>query len=137
MFWPLMSMALCAFLVARLVFWTDEHRRESRWYYRVLLFLVTVYAASQVLNFFYNPLEPVSPWKALFHLALVYGAFIIHPKHLPWNGQHDRIANQARDTSNDSSARLRYGMDLSVLRRGKAAAAEREHGAHGSSHRSH
>lgn len=134
MFWPLMSMALCAFLVVRLVFWTNEHRRESRWYYRVLLFLVTVYAANEVLHFLYNPLEPVSPWLALFHMALVYGAFIIKPQHLPWNGHHDTASKNLGATS-DTTSRLRYGIRDTVLRRGKAAAAEREHGAITGSHR--
>lgn len=134
MFWSFLSMAFCAFLVARLVFWTNEHRRESLWHYRALLFLVTVYAASNVLDFIYNPFEPVSPWLALFHLALIYGAFIIKPQHLPWNGKHD-TASKTRGAVGDTASRLRYGLRSPLLRSGQARSEERKLGAVTGSHR--
>lgn len=86
MIWNLISVVMCALLVTKLLFWTDEHRRKSRWHYRVLLYLVTLYAGNVVVNFISQPLQSIPPWLALFHTSLLCGAFIVKPEHLPWNG---------------------------------------------------
>ena len=126
MLWTLLSVASCAGLVVRLLFWTDEHRRKSRWYYRLLLFVVTIYAASNVINFIYTPTALIPSWLALFHAVLFYGAFIIRPQYLPWNGQHD-IANKACRPASDTTDRLRYRVRNSGVHCQGSAAEPRKH----------
>ncbi len=84
MIWSILSVAVCLALTARLLFFTGEHRRQSRFFYRVVLLLSAVYAFDQVLDFVYFA-RPVSPLLTLFHLALFVGAFFLKPHHLPWN----------------------------------------------------
>ena len=85
MIWSVLSVLVCLALVVKLIFFTDEHRRQSRFFYRVVLLLSAVYAFKQIVNFLYQPLDPVSPWVTILHLVLFLGAFFLKPHHLPWN----------------------------------------------------
>lgn len=80
-----LSVLLCLVLTIKLVFFTDQHRSESRFFYRAILFLSALYAGKQVIGFLYHPEEPTSPWLFGFHVALFIGAFWLRPSHLPWN----------------------------------------------------
>lgn len=53
--------------------------------YRLLLFLVTVYAGSQVIGIMYRPDEPVNPWESLFHVFLFIGSLLAKPEYFPGN----------------------------------------------------
>lgn len=81
---PLSAMA-CLALVVKLVFFSYSHRQASKGVYRVVLFLVTVYAGKQVIDFLYLPDLYVHPLEALFHLALFLGALVMKPRYLPGN----------------------------------------------------
>lgn len=134
MFWSILSFVACLVLVTKLILWSDEHRRESRWYYRVLMFLVAVYLGNEVIQFFYEPLGTQSPWVSLFHLALLTGAFVIKPQYLPWNTPYDPANPASKNHRHgdhpvrDAIDRLRVRMGSSCLRRGKAATEERKFG---------
>lgn len=80
----LLSIAVCIALFVKLTFFTDLDRRNSRLFYRVILFLTTVYTAYQIIYGLYG-LEQPSPWRVVMHLAMFVGAFFLKPEHLPWN----------------------------------------------------
>lgn len=84
MTWSILSLVVCLALAVKLTFFSDFQRSNSRLMYRVPLFLVTIYAGSVVIDFLYHPV-PTNPFRALFHLALLVGSFILQPHHLPWN----------------------------------------------------
>ena len=85
MIWTALSVLVCLALAVKLVFFTDDVRCHSRFFYRAVLLAAAVYAFHQVLNFLYTPGYQVSPWVALFHMALFVGAFFIKPCMLPGN----------------------------------------------------
>lgn len=105
----MISMAMCAALTVRLMFFSDAHRQGSRWYWRVVLFLVTLYCAARVVDFLYYPEQPTSIWLVLLHTALLFGAFLIRPQYLPWNG-YDDLSIQARRLAYSLAYRLRFGV---------------------------
>ena len=81
----ILSLLVCAVLAVKLMFFTDEHRKQSRWYYRVLLFVVTVYDANLIIEFVYVPDRAIGIWEFLFQVVLLIGAFVIKPEYLPFN----------------------------------------------------
>ena len=85
MIWTALSVLVSLALAIKLVFFTDDVRCQSRFFYRAVLLAAAVYAFHQVLNFLYTPGYQVSPWTALFHMALFIGAFLIKPCMLPGN----------------------------------------------------
>lgn len=91
MTWHILSSLLCLALVIKLTFFTDEHRRQSRFIYRVTLLLVTVYAFDQWIDVLYYPFKPVSPLLTVVNLSLLAGSFVLKPHHLPWNLKHEPV----------------------------------------------
>ena len=85
MIWTILSVLVCAALVIKLTFFTEEGRIHSRLFYRVMLFLASVYAFYQVVMFLYYPERYISPVVAIFHIVMFIGAFLIKPEHLPGN----------------------------------------------------
>jgi hypothetical protein len=85
MTWTILSALACLALVVKLTFFSDHCRAASKWVYRIPLFGVTVYAAAQLIDLIYPPHEPIGAIKALFHLGLLVGSFVLKPCHLPWN----------------------------------------------------
>lgn len=85
MIWVILSALVCLALIVKLLFFTDIHRHESKWFYRVILFLTALYAGRHVVNALYTPDYEVSVWRVCLHLSLFVGAFFIKPHHLPWN----------------------------------------------------
>lgn len=79
------SVLVCLGLVIKLAFFSGSHRRESRWFYRVVLFLTVLYAGRHVINIAYDPDYQLSAWQVFLHLSLFTGAFFLKPHHLPWN----------------------------------------------------
>lgn len=80
-----LSVLLCLALAVKLVFFSDQHRGASRWLYRAVLFLVTVYCGHVVIDFLYHPQTPTNPVWVVVHSLMLIGAFILKPEHLPWN----------------------------------------------------
>jgi hypothetical protein len=85
MIWTTLSVLMCLALAIKLVFFTDQHRAESRFFYRLILFFSAVYAGKQVIWFVYYPEQPTNPVIFVLHAAMFIGALIIKPCHLPWN----------------------------------------------------
>lgn len=85
MIWTALSVLVCLALAIKLVFFSYDVRCQSRLFYRAVLLVAAVYAFHQVVNFLYTPGYQVSPWEALFHMALFIGAFFIKPYMLPGN----------------------------------------------------
>lgn len=80
----LLSILVCVALFVKLTFFTDLDRRNSRLFYRLVLFATAIYTAYQIVYGLYG-LEQPSPWRVLLHLAMFVGAFFLKAHHLPWN----------------------------------------------------
>ena len=79
-----LSLAVCVGLFVKLTFYTDLDRRNSRLFYRFVLFATVIYTGYQIVYGIYG-LEQPSPWRVLMHLAMFVGAFFVKAHHLPWN----------------------------------------------------
>lgn len=80
MIWSILSVLVCVSLVIKLIFFTDEQRRQAGLFYRIVIYMSAVYAFNHVITFLYEP-HRVSPWVTILHLALFIGAFLIKPHH--------------------------------------------------------
>lgn len=89
MFWTILSVSACIALIVKLVLFSDEHRQASRWAWRLVLFLVVVYAAQRTITILYAPHFEAHPLRAMLHVALFIGSLVMRPEYLPWNGTHD------------------------------------------------
>lgn len=94
--WTVVSVLACGALIIKLLFFTDEHRAESRWIYRVLLYIITVYAASHLVTVLYDHDFVVHPTRVAMHLMLLVGAIFMRPEFLPWNQPHDPASKVRR-----------------------------------------
>jgi hypothetical protein len=94
MIWTALSVLVCIALAVKLVFFSDHIRCRSRFFYRFMLLLSAVYAFQEVVCFIYTPGYEVSPATAIFHMALLVGAFFIKPENLPKN--HTREEDRRR-----------------------------------------
>lgn len=81
----LLSALVSIILVVKLLFWTDTHRQESRWFYRVLLYVVVLYSARHVINLLFDPTYQPSMWRVFLHLTLFVAGAFMKPQYLPWN----------------------------------------------------
>ena len=81
MIWSILSVLVCAALIVKLMFFTDQLRRQSNLFYRLVIFASAVYAFDHILMQVYSP-HQISPWKTLLHLGLFLGALWIRPEHL-------------------------------------------------------
>lgn len=90
MIWTALSVIVCLALLVKLLFFTDQERCQAGVTYRVIVYLLAVYAFSQVVTFLYAP-ERVSPITTLLHLGMFVAAVMLKPKHFPWNSrcQHE------------------------------------------------
>lgn len=81
----ILSAIVSMILVAKLLFWTDTHRQESRWFYRVLLYVVVLYSARHVINLVLDPTYQPSLWRVYLHLTLFAVGAFMKPHYLPGN----------------------------------------------------
>lgn len=84
-----LSVLVCLALTIKLIFFTDQHREESRWVYRAILFVVAVYCGHVVIDFLYHPRVPTNPGWLVLHTGMLIGAFVIKPEYLPRNQPHE------------------------------------------------
>ena len=85
MLWTILSVLMCTALAIKLIFFTDQHRQASRFFYRAVLFASAVYAGKQVIWGIYYPDQPTNPVIFILHAAMFIGALVIKPCWLPWN----------------------------------------------------
>lgn len=76
-------------LCIRLLLFSDQDRKASRWGYRLALFLLTVYAGKQVIDIFYHPQLHTGPMTAVVHAGLLFASILMRPEYLPWNCSYD------------------------------------------------
>ncbi len=95
--WTLLFASANALLCIRLLFFSDKDRQESRWGYRLLLFLAAIYVGRQVITVVFFPNEPVHVLAALFHVGLFIGSMLMRPEYLPGNCSHDTTKRAYRE----------------------------------------
>lgn len=84
--WAVLTAIVCLALCVKLTFFTETDRCNSRWPYRVILFLSNIAFASRFIDIVYSK-EPGSFWEFGFFSTLLAGSFMVRYWHLPWNAQ--------------------------------------------------